>query len=156
MARSSLALDASWVDYSADWSALVEPQFAPIEDSLCHAPRYALLPDAKHQVIPSGGKIEFNFHLVPGSLIVGFWLTDGFVIQLRDIDLEHDFFQEPVSTSFLITKGAQFGRFPSGTLLPSPHPVVGDALFSLEVWGTVGTQFQMILLVAEVTDCPVR
>jgi hypothetical protein len=156
MARSSLALDSSWVDYYGDWNALVEPLMAPIEDSTCHAPRYALIPDVNHQVVPSGGKIEFNFRLVPGSIIWGFLLKPGFTIQLRDIDLEHDFFQEPLVSDFLVTKGAQFGRFPSYTLLPCPHPVVGDALFSLEAWGTVGTTFQMILLVAEVTDCPVR
>ena len=156
MARSSLALDSSWVDYYGDWSALVEPLMAPLEESTCHAPRYALIPDVNHQVVPSGGKIEYNFRLVPGSLIIGLWLTPGFTIQLRDIDLEHDFFQEPVGTTDLITVGAQFGRFPSITLLPAPHPVVGDALFSLDVWGPVGQQFIAVLLVAEVTDCPVR
>ena len=156
MARSSLALDSSWVDYYGDWSALIEPLMAPIEESRCHAPRYALIPDANHQTIPAGGKQEFNFRLVPGSIIVGFWVTSGFTIQLRDIDLEHDFFQEPLKSDYLVTQGAQFGRFPSITLLPTPHPVVGDALFSLDVWGPVGSQFVMILLVAEVTDCPVR
>ncbi len=156
MARSSLALDACWVDYYGDWSSLVEPLHAPLEDSKCHACRYALIPDVNHQVIPPGGKIEFNFRLVPGSLIVGFVITPGFAIQMTDIDLEHEFFQAPVTSDFLVTQGAQLGRFPSFTLLPTPHPVVGDALFSLEVWGTPGAQFACILLVAEVTDCPVR
>jgi hypothetical protein len=156
MARSSLALDSAWVDYYGDWSSLVEPLFAPLELSSCHAPRYAMIPDANHQVIPAGGKLEFNFRLVPGSLIVGLWVTPGFAITLRDIDLEHDFFQEPITSDFLITQGAQFGTFPSVTLLPTPHPVVGDALFSLEAWGPPGNTFVAILLVAEVTDCPVR
>ena len=75
---------------------------------------------------------------------------------LRDIDLEHDFFQEPVSTSFLITQGAQYGRFPSCTLFATPHPVVGEAFFSLQCWGAPGSIYQAVLLVAEVTDCPVR
>jgi hypothetical protein len=156
MARSSLALDSCWVDYYGDWSALVEPYHAPIEDSSCHAPRYALTPDVNHQTIPAGGKQEFNFHLVPGSMILGFWVTPGFAIQLTDIGLEHDFFQEPITTDFLVTEGAQFGRFPSCTLLATPHPVVGDAFFSLEIWGPAGSVYQMVLLVAEVTDCPVR
>ena len=156
MARSSLALDACWVDYYADWSSLVEPYHAPLEQSKCHACRYALIPDANHQTVPTGGKIEFNFFLVPGSVIVGFWLTPGFAIQLTDIALEHQLLQEPATSDFLVTQGAQKGRFPSETLLPCPWPVVGDALFSLEVWGAPGAVFQMILLVAEVTDCPVR
>ncbi len=137
MARSSLALDPSWRDYYGDWSALVEPLMAPIEESACHAPRFALIPDVPHQIIPASGKIEYNFFLVPGSLIVGFWVMGSttlpgnsqntFAIALRDVELEHDFFQEPSTTDFLRTEGAQFGRFPSMTLLPCPHPVVGEA-----------------------------
>lgn len=165
MALSSLALDSCWRDYYGDWDALVEPYHAPIEESVCHAPRFALIPDVQNQVVPQGGKIEYNFHLVPGSLITGFWVTgenypgnsgNPFAIQLRDIGLEHDFFAQPTRTDFLITVGAQFGRFPSVTLLPTPHPVVGDSFFSLECWGTAGDIFRMILQVAEVTDCPVR
>lgn len=148
------------------WNPLVEPLAAPIEESRCHAPRYAVLPDAIHQTIPASGKIEYSFRLVPGSLITAFWALgkstlssnsgNPFTIQLRDVELEHDFFQQPVQTDFLITKGADKGRFPSFTLMPAPHPVVGDALYTLEVWGTPGDTFIMILLVAEVTDCPVR
>lgn len=166
MARSALALDSCWRDYSAMWNALIEPLMAPIEESICHAPRFALIPDVQNQIIPAGGKIEYNFHLVPGSLIMGFWVTgkttyttnsgNPFTIQLTDIDLEHQFFQEPSQTDFLITAGASLGRFPSMTLLPTPHPCVGDSLFSLECWGTPNDQFVMILAVAEVTDCPVR
>lgn len=165
MARSSLSLDACWRDYYAMWNPLVEPLMAPLEGSMCHAPRLALIPDVQHQVVPTGGKIEFNFHLVPGSLIIGFWVYgeseegnsgNPFTIQLRDIEMEHDFFQEPSQTDFLITQGAEFGRFPSITLLPTPHPCVGDSLFGLEVWGTAGDVFKMVLAVAEVTDCPVR
>jgi hypothetical protein len=165
MALSSLALDSSWRDYGGMWNARVEPYFAPLEESTCHAPRYALIPDFQHQVIPQGGKIEYNFHLPPGSIIVGFWATgknatgnsgDPITIQLTDIGLQHQFFQEPVQTDFLITQGAQQGRFPSITLLSCPHPVVGESFFSLEVWGTPGDVFPMILLLGEVTDCPVR
>jgi hypothetical protein len=165
MAKSSLALDSCWRDNYGMWNPFVEPYFAPLEESICHAPRYALIPDVQHQVVPTGGKIEFNFHLVAGSVIVGFWISskgvpgnsgNPFTIQLRDIGLQHDFFQEPTQTDFLVTQGAQFGRFPSVTLLPCPHPVVGESFFSLEVWGTPGDPFIMILLVGEVTDCPVR
>lgn len=165
MAISTLALDACWRDYGAMWNPRIEPYHSPIEESKCHAPRLALIPDVQDQVIPPGGKIQYNFFLQPGSLISGFWVTgedaegnsgNPFAIQLTDIGLQHQFFQEPVQTDFLITQGAEFGRFPSYTLLPTPHPVVGEAFFSLEVWGTPGDTFRMILMVEEVTDCPVR
>lgn len=165
MAISSLALDSCWRDYGAMWNPRVEPYFAPIEESACHGPRFVRTPDAQHQIVPAGGKIEYNFHLQPGSLIIGGWYTpknapgnsgNPFTIQLTDIGLQHQFFQEPVQTDFLITQGAQFGRFPSITLLSTPHPVVGEAFFSLEVWGTPGDFYTQVLLVGEVTDCPVR
>ena len=166
MAHSSLALDSCWRDYYAMWNALIEPLLAPLEESACHVCRYVEIPDVQNQTIPAGGKIRYGFRLVPGSLIYGFWVIgegtlttnsgNPFTIQLRDIDLEHDFFQAPTQTDFLITVGAQVGEFPSLTLLPCPHPCVGDAQFTLDVWGTPGDQFVMILAVAEVTDCPVR
>lgn len=156
MSVSSLALDSSWVDYWGVWNSFVEPIFAPIEQSLCHAPRLALAPSTMNQTVPSGGKIQFNFFLVPGSLIWGFWLLPGFAIQVTDISLGHQFCQEPCSTDLLATVGAQFGRFLSCTLLPCPHPVVGDGLFQLEVWGAPGSTFYMAFGVAEVTKCPVR
>jgi len=62
MALSTLALDSSWRDYYAMWNPLIEPLHAPIEESVCHAPRYALIPDVQHQTIPASGKIEYNFY----------------------------------------------------------------------------------------------
>lgn len=156
MSVSSLALDSSWVDYYGVWNTFVEPQFSPLEKSYCHAPRLALVPSTENQVVPPLGKIQYNFFLVPGSVIWGFWILPDFSVQLTDISLGHQFFQEPCGSELLATTGAQFGRFPSYTLLPTPHPVVGDGLFMLEAWGAPGSAFYMVLGVAEVTKCPVR
>ena len=159
MSRSSLSLDSCWRDYYGMWNPLVEPQFAPIERSGCHAPRLARFPDVLNQVVPASGKIEYNFHLVPGSLIWGFWgyfTNEDMVVQLTDVNLGHQFFQAPVTTRLLITRGANAGRFPSYTLLPTPHPVVGDGLFTLELWGDPGDIGCVIFGVAEVTDCLVK
>lgn len=160
MSRTSLALDSSWRDDYAMWNPLVEPQFAAIENSDCHAARLALVPDILNQVVPAGGKIEYNFHLVPGSIIWGLWPGQmsnlDMVIQITDVNLGHKFFQDPVTVRFLLTIGANAGRFPSYTLLPTPHPVTGDGLFTLEVWGDPDDVAALILGVAEVTDCQVK
>ena|SRR5579871_3483648 len=156
MSVSSLALDSGWVHYVGDWSSRVEPRLAPIDKNLCYAPRLALIPSTDKQVIPSGGKIQFNFFLVSGSLIWGWWLLPGFQMQLTDLNIEHEFCQEPATTDFMITVGAQFGRFISPTLFPTPHPVVGDGLFQLEAWGPPNSVFYAVLGVAEVTKCQVR
>jgi hypothetical protein len=160
MSLSSLALDPSWRDYYGMWNPYVEPQFQAIEKSPCHAPRLALIPDILNQVVPPSGKIDYNFHLVPGSIIWGFWAgqmsNPDMVIQITDVNLGHKFFQDPVTVKFLDTIGANAGRFPSYTLLPTPHPVTGDGLFTLEVWGDPDDVAALILGVAEVTDCQVK
>lgn len=159
MSLDSLSLYSEWRDYYGMWNPLVEPQFAPIERSGCHAPRLARIPDVLNQVVPASGKIEYNFHLVPGSLIWGLWAymtNTSNAIQLTDVNLGHQFFQAPVTISLLLTAGANEGRFPSYTMLPTPHPVVGDGLFTLEVWGDPGDVAAIILGVAEVTDCQIK
>ncbi len=124
MSLNPLSLDSSWRDYYGSWNPTVEPFTAPLEKSNCHLPRLALCPDVLNQVVPASGKIEYNFHLVPGSLIWGFWAffsNTSNAIQLTDVNLGHAFFQDPVTLALLITQGANAGRFPSFTLLPTPH-----------------------------------
>lgn len=158
MSVSTFALDTTWRDYFGDWSSFVEPQLSPLEESLCHAPRFATVPPIELQVIPASGKITYNFHLVPGSLVDHFYVgfAADFTFQLAHVDLGHKLIQEPEASQGVTTTGFQFARFPSFTLLPSPLPVVGDGLFTLEIWGTPGDRAWLILGVGEVTDCPVR
>ncbi len=157
MSLSSLALDPCWRDYFGAWTPSVEPYLAPLADSLCHAPRLALVPDQSKLIVPASGKITYNFHLVPGSCIWGFWLLNGAgALQITDVDMGHKFFQEPASVSFLFTAGADWDRMVSYTALPAPHPVVGDGLFTMEYWDSPGALFFLLLGVAEVTKCPVR
>lgn len=161
MSVSSLGLFPNWRDYWGMWNAMMEPYIAPLELSQCHAPRFAVLPQVAQQTIPASGKVEYNFRLEPGSIIWGLFPLntdtdfDGPVtVQLRDIGLGHDFFQSPISTDQLQASDPG-SDFPCYTLI-APHPVVGDGLFSFEMWGPVGTLYVMLLGVAEVTDCPVR
>jgi hypothetical protein len=159
MSLSSLALDSSWRDYSGVWNSYVEPQVSPLEESICHAPRFATIPPLAQQIIPASGKLNYNFHLVSGSIIWGFWVATrvSFVVQLTDVNLGHKFCQEPEDANDgLFTVGSNRGRFPSFTLLPTPWPVVGDGLFTLEMWGAPGARVWMILGVGEVTECRVR
>ena len=160
MSVSSLALFPSWRDYWGMWNAMVEPYLAPLELSQCHAPRFALLPQTGQWQFPSSGKIQYNFRLEPGSIIWGLFPLPGnpdateFAIQLRDEQLGHDFFQAPMNVSQLQVTNPGLS-FPSPTLI-YPYPVVGEGMFSFEMWGPAGAFFMMLLGVAEVTDCPVR
>lgn len=156
MSVSSLALNSTWRDYWGMWNPLVECFLAPLELSECHAPRFVVLPQLNLQTLPASGYMQYNFHLVPGSLIWGMFPTNNsqIAVQLTDVGLAHAFFQEPISADQLAT--AQAGAyFPAATLI-NPHPVTGDGLFTFEAWGPAGAVFVMLLGVAEVTDCPVR
>lgn len=156
MSVSSLALDSNWRDYWANWSSLVEPLIAPLEDSKCHAARVAVVPSLDKIVIPASGNIRYNFHLVPGSLIWGVLATPQ-TMQFTDLNLGHQLFQEPLSSSDAFgVSGDQEGLMPSYFPLPSPWPVTGDGLFRFDGWGAPGDEVIVLLLVAEVTDCPVR
>jgi hypothetical protein len=158
MSVSNWALDTTWRDYFGMWNSLVEPQIAPLEASVCHGPRFATVPTIEQQVVGPSGKITYNFHLPSGSIVLGFWVgySAPFTFQLTHVDLGHKLVQEPERSDGVTTTGADSARFPSFTLLPVPWPVVGDGLFTLELWANENDRVWMILAVGEVTDCPVR
>jgi hypothetical protein len=159
MSLSSLALNAQWRDYWGMWNPMIEPFLAPLEASDCLALRWAVLPQLQYATFGPTGKITYNFHLIPGSIIWGMWSTlsegEAVTVQLTDTSLGHQFFQEPIQANQLQSSNAAGVYLPSATLLP-PHPVVGDGLFTFEAWGPVNSFFVALLGVAEVTDCPVR
>lgn len=159
MSTTPLALIPGWVDAWGDWSSFAEVWAQAIEQtSKCHACRLALVPGTEGQIIPSSGKLNYNFTLVAGSLIVGAWVSpnpEDTVLQITDVALQHKMFQEPIRMTKLQTVGAANGRFPSFTLLRNPYPVV-EGLFKAEFWGEPGDRVYLILLVGEVTSCPVR
>jgi hypothetical protein len=113
-------------------------------------------------VIPPGGKQSYNFNLIAGSILWGIWAqpidTAGgpTAIQLTDVGLGHRFFQEPIDPALLVSNGSELGRYPSYFLFPCPHPVTGDGLFTLDIWGAQGGLYWIVLGVAEVSDCNVK
>ena len=157
MSITSLGLDSSWRDYWGMWNPSIEPYMAPLERSKCHAPRWAFIPSEDKGIFDVSGKITYNFHLVPGSVIWGLMSMPN-TVQLTDVGTGHQLFQEPVG-AFITGDpiSAQLGgNIPSFFLLPCPWPVTGDGLFTLEAWGTVDARFVMLLGIAEVTDCVVK
>lgn len=159
MSVSPLAFLTPWVDGWGVWDAYAEVWQEALEYAKCHACRLALIPTQDEQIIPTEGIQHFTFSLVPGSLIVGLWCgpnASECVVQLKDVATQHEFFQEPLNMNLLQTIGFRTGRFPSVTILPRAYPVVGEGLFDLTLWGTPGARHYMILLVAEVTGCPVK
>lgn len=150
-----LVLDPSWSDSWGQWSGRAAAGLAWLEQESCLYGRFALAPEFAKQVIGDDGYLAFNLRLVPGSVIYGFYSSGQTDVQVmvRDLALGHNFFQEPIPLSSLHSDWTT-GRFPSCFLLSTPHPVVGDAMFRCEFYGTPGQRVYLIFGVGEVQACP--
>lgn len=175
LAISPLQLAALNRDYYGHYDAFVISQLAPLASQDCYQPKFYKAPASDNELLASGETANYGLKITPGSIIYGFYLpalvtTNApipFSVQIRDVSLRHNFFDEPVPSVFLanlnpqgvsanplLADGAVFS-FPS--LLNAPYPVVGSGLFSVDIWNT-GTDTQRIELifgVLEVVDkCP--
>ncbi len=163
MSRTSFALSESWKDYAGIWNAAVEPWIAPLGVSKCHAPRLAQIPPLEDATVPAGEKLEYNFRLPPGSVILGVCQVPAeglFAMQLTDVGMGHALFQEPADPATAFSHdGSIYGFVGDFCLFPCPWPVTGEGEFTLEAWNNnrdSAVVFFLQLLVAEVTSCPVR
>ena len=150
----------SWSDSWGLWNSRALAAQAWLENERCLKARLALAPNAAAQTIPLSGQIDYNVRLVPGSVVFGFVLplsaagSEDIRIQVTDVALNHQWFQEPLSLASLGVTGVRECWFERSILLPCPHPVVGDGLFRVELWGPVGSSAFIIFHVAEVSQCP--
>lgn len=149
----------SWSETWGSWNGRCMAALDWLERVACLKGRYAVAPSREFQEIPASGQISYNLRLIPGSVIWGFAFPNGggamtdVSLQITDLQLGHQFFQEPVSLSSLTPAGRREGWFESFVLFPCPHPVVGDGLFRVELWGPVGDIAFVVLGVAEVSQC---
>jgi hypothetical protein len=157
---STIQLDSAWRDYWNLWSPPSNAQIAPIADSSCYLPRLRMIPDTSQQIMPAFGKIEYNFEVAPGSIMWAIWAGPSaqlpYTFQLTDVAIGHQLFQQPASTQSLCNSSNVVGGQTSPynySLLPTPWPVVGDGLFTAEIWGTPGKRYYLILGFAEVNEC---
>ena len=66
-----LNLSATWRDYWGMYNPPAVAQVAPLDNLACFRPRWLLLPDAKSEIVPASGKIDYNFFIKPGSILWG-------------------------------------------------------------------------------------
>ena len=156
-----IQLDTAWREYWNLWSPPAVAQIAPLADSRCYAPRIRMVPDVNQQIMPTAGKIEFDFTLEPGSLIWCLWAGPSaqldFTFQLTQVELDHPLFEEPSSTRSLpnsVNAQSSGNTSPYNyAMLPTPWPVVGEGLFMVEIWGTAALRYFLMLGIAEVSEC---
>lgn len=153
MSITTIALDSSWRDYSGQWNPSAEVFCAALQNSQCHDPRWVVVPSLDEQIIPASGKITFNFHIPPGSILWGLLIRGGFTAQLTDVGLGHSLFQEPITLGVAGTTGQLQGNLESVFVLPCPWPITGEGLFTFEAWGDPGSRVAIYIGCAEAVQC---
>ena len=157
---NSLQLTNLYRDTWGYYDAMVNPAFAPLDHNRCYKPKYYEVPDVTQQLVAPGAFLQYNFSIVPGSLIIGFLNNDAtplFTLQITDVARGCGMFDAPISNYFVTNNLLCFGKqYPS--LFSSPYPVVGSGLFNVDLWANAQlggtTRCAFTLLVAEAVLCP--
>jgi hypothetical protein len=164
---SPLSLDTLTRDYYGSWDAYVLAQLAPLVDNPCYQPKIYRAPALANEVIAAGGYASFGLKITPGAIIYGFYLPPSsqysnvpgqFLVQIRDMALKHDFWDQPIPAYFLANNKPSYlslsqdvlGSFPN--LLDAPHPVVGKGLLSVQLWNGDTANSQRVELVFGVLE----
>jgi len=161
---SPLQLDTLTRDYYESYDALAIAQLAPLAYENCYKPKFYKAPSTNQEVFNPYDEKTFGLRITPGSLIYGFYLPGllstslpaKFNVQIHDVSLDRDFWDDPVPSVFLANlkptyisliaypSGGTIGAFPS--LLNSPYPVVGSGAFRVKIWETSGAQQRIELV----------
>lgn len=162
LALSPLELDPLTRPYYGQIDAYIIAQLAPLAKRLdCYTIKFYKAPASADELISAFGYAAYGLHITPGAIIFGFFLPAlvatgnpaQFNVQITDTNFyvggkPYTFWDEPVASIFLgnykpayltadpLQTTGQVSSFP--TLFDAPHPVVGDGLFLVEIWDTLG------------------
>jgi len=134
-------------------------QLAPLAADPCYQLKFYKAPSDDLEVFAADGFIAYGLRITPGSIIFGFYLpvvvdpdnptnftgwntSAKFTVQIRDVSLNYEWFDSPLSSLFLANARPRYqvGQFPSSlltgsfpNLLTNPYPVTGSGLFMVEI-----------------------
>lgn len=160
---SPLSLDQTTRDTWGLFDPIAIAQLAPLAEDQCYRPKFHKCPDAAHEIFQPNQYQLYGLTVTPGSIIYGVYGMSGpagvqerttptFMLQVTDQSLAHKWYEEPVSSLFLMNP--LFPFFPG--LFTDPYPVVGSGLFLVEMWENSGlgipVRLQLVFGVLEV--CP--
>jgi hypothetical protein len=155
-----LQIDSYTRDLWGEFDPLAIAELSPVAYDSCYRPKIIVGLDSEAQSVPAQGYSQAVMKMEPGSLIVGFLFGNNysdhdsgaqFNIQITDMELNHEFFSEPVSQSFLAnqqglaTAGVDNVNYPN--LLSSPYPVTGKGRFLFQIWNQTDAVLSVIPLV---------
>jgi hypothetical protein len=150
---SPLSLDTLTRDYYGSWDAYILAQLAPLADNECYQPKIYRAPSLSNEVVTANKYTSFGLKITPGAIVYGFYLPPSsqssnlpgeFNVQITDVSLKHDWFDQPIPSYFLGNNKPSYlsasqdvlATFPN--LLDAPYPIVGRGLLSVQLWETSG------------------
>jgi len=155
MGYSPLQLSQLSRDQWGSFDAAAIAQLAGLAEDTCYSMKFYKAPADNQELVAAYGYTPYGLRITPGSIIYGIYLPaipnagspsasapPAFTVQITDQSLEHEWFDDPVSSLFLSnylpcsmeTTGALVCSFP--WLLDAPYPVVGSGLFMVEIQST--------------------
>jgi hypothetical protein len=151
---SPLSLDGQTRDDWGCFDAAIIAQLAPLAENDCYQPKIYRAPSVPTESMAALAYVTFGLKITPGSIIYGIYLPpasptvatpEQFNVQIRDESLKSNWFDQPIPSYFLANAKLTYlsvpqnvvGAFPY--LLDAPYPVVGNGLFSVQIWETSGS-----------------
>lgn len=158
---SPFSLDTLTEPYCGSFDAAIIAQLAPLAENDCYQPKIYRAPALSDEVIGANCYASYGLKITPGSLIYCFYqppssqtsnLPQSFNVQIRDESLKHKWFDQPIPSYFLASCKPSYlsagqnvmGATPA--FLIAPYPVVGNGLFTVEIWETSGAQQRIELI----------
>lgn len=169
---SPLSLNQLTRDYWGQYDCAAIAQLAPLADDPCYTIKFYKAPADDQEVIAGYGYVPYGMRVSPGSIIFGFYLPcvanattptssvpAAFNVQITDVSLDHRWFDDPVSSTFLANfkpeyqsgVALQTGSFPN--LLCAPYPVTGSGLYMVEIQSTSASQQRIELVFGVLEVC---
>ncbi len=169
---SPLSLNQLTRDLWSQFDASAIAQLAELASDPCYQPKFYKAPADGDELMAANTYVAYGLKITPGSIIYGFCLPcvpvpgtlitsvpPQFNVQITDVSMEHQWFDDPVASLFLANYKpveqsivvVQAGSFPN--LLCSPYPVVGNGLFQVEIWNTAASQQRIELVFGVLEVC---
>lgn len=174
---SPLSLNQLTRDLWGHYDAYAIAQLAPLEGDARYQPKFYKAPDLATERFAPYAYVDFGVEITPGSLICGVCLPAvpgsiranpiafprTFSLQITDASIKDakgkpfKFWDEPIPAAFVSNYCATFLDVNRGivgssiSLFNCPHPVIGEGLFSVEIWETSGVaqRIEVVLAVLE-------
>jgi hypothetical protein len=170
---SPLSLNPLTRDLWGSFDAAAIAQLAPLASDPCYSIKFYKAPADNQELMPGNAYAAYGLKISPGSLVFGFYLPcvvnagapfaslpPAFTVQITDVDLEHKWFTEPVSSLFLANFKPTYisaanglsGSFPN--LLRRPYPITGRGFLKVDIQSQSADvqRIELVFGVLEVCD----